>query len=218
MSPPASPQIGTVVSVAFGENAYVVFDHVNGPAAVIDPGLEPDKILQYLDARSLDVQAILNTHGHADHIAGDTALKQRFPDAPVCIHQADAPMLQDAQLNLSLPFGVSLTVAPADRLLNDGDTVEAADLRFEVVHVPGHSPGHVVFVLRGDATVVFDGDVLFADGIGRTDLPGGDYDLLIQGIREELLTLPPDTQIYPGHGPPTTVDRERRLNPFLAGA
>ena len=217
MSTPGATHIGTVVSAAFDENAYVVSPESDGGALVIDPGLEPDKIVRYLDRRRLSVEAILNTHGHADHIAGNGLLKERFPDACLCIHQADAPMLSDPVLNLSSPFGVSLTSPPADRLLHDRDTIEAAGLRLEVIHVPGHSPGHVVFLLAGDPPTVFDGDVLFAGSIGRFDFPGGDHDLLVDGIRRELLTLPPDTQVCPGHGPPTTVDRERRTNPFVGG-
>ena len=213
-----TPQIGTVVSAAFGENAYVVSAESSGTAAVIDPGLEPGAILQYVLDHSLGVDAILNTHGHADHIAGNALVKERFPDARLCIHEADAPMLADPILNLSGPFGISLTSPPADRFLRDGDSIDAAGLRFDVVHMPGHSPGHVVFVLPGHPTIVFDGDVLFADSIGRSDFPGGDHDLLIAGIRHKLLSLPPDTQVYPGHGPPTTVGREARTNPFVSGS
>ena len=217
MSVQGTPQIGTVVSVAFDENAYVIFAEPNGPAVVIDPGLEPDKILRYLDARSLRVAAILNTHGHADHIAGNGALKQRYPDAPLCILQADAPMLTDAVLNLSQPFGIALQSPPADRLLQDRDSIVEAGLQLEVMHIPGHSPGHVVFVLGGEPAVVFGGDVLFAGSIGRTDFPGGDHELLIAGIRRKLLTMPADTRICPGHGPPTTVGHESRTNPFVSG-
>ena len=218
MPPDGIPHIGIVVSVAFDENAYVVSAAPTGPAVVIDPGLEPDKILRYLDTRSLRVEAVLNTHGHADHIAGNGVLKDRYPQADLCIHEADAPLLADPVLNLSQPFGFALTSPPADRLLHDRDTVVTAGLRLEVVHIPGHSPGHVVFVWPGTPSLVFGGDVLFAGSIGRTDFPGGDQAQLIAGIRQKLYTMPADTRICPGHGPSTTVGQECRTNPFVSGA
>jgi glyoxylase-like metal-dependent hydrolase (beta-lactamase superfamily II) len=182
---------------------------------VIDPGLEPDLILEFLRERDLTTEAILNTHGHADHIGGNGAVKAAFPDAPLIIGEREAPMLTDAEINLSAPFGMPITSPPADRTVNEGDTVKAADLAFEVYEIPGHSPGHVVFLLRGSPCLVFGGDVLFRGGIGRFDFPGGSEAQLLGGIRKKLFTLPPDTVIYPGHGPVTTVAHEMKTNPFL---
>jgi glyoxylase-like metal-dependent hydrolase (beta-lactamase superfamily II) len=164
------------------------------------------------------VRLILNTHGHVDHIAGNAALKRAFPDAPLLIGAGDAAMLTDPMLNLSGLSGVAVTSPPADRLLVEGDVVEAAGLRLEVLDIPGHSPGHIVFVLRDEPPVVFGGDVLFRGSIGRTDFPGGDLDQLLGGIRAKLWPLPAATVVYPGHGPATTVGHERRTNPFLTGS
>jgi len=162
----------------------------------------------------LTAAVILNTHGHVDHIAGNAALKASFPDAPLVIGLGDAAMLTDPMLNMSGLAGVAITSPPADRTVQEGDVVDMAGLRLEVLGIPGHSPGHVVFVLR-DGPVVFGGDVLFAGSIGRTDFPGGDLEQLLSGIRAKLWPLPDQTRVYPGHGPPTTVGDEKRTNPFL---
>jgi hydroxyacylglutathione hydrolase len=212
----AELHIRTLVSMPFEENTYVVWSEGRTDAVVFDPGLEPEQILDFLREGGLTVATILNTHGHADHIGGNGALKAAFPDAPLIIGTGDAPMLTDADANLSGPFGLPITSPPADRTVNEGETVEAAGLTFDVLEVPGHSPGHVAFVLRAAAPVrVFGGDVLFRGGIGRSDFPRGDHELLLDGIRRKFFTLPPDTVVYPGHGPVTTVAHERRTNPFL---
>ncbi len=210
-------QIRTLVSMPFEENTYVAWLPGRGDAVVIDPGLEPNAILDFLRDEGLTPAAILNTHGHADHIAGNGAMKEAFPSAPLVIGARETPLLADAELNLSAAFGFEIISPPADRLVKEGDIVEAAGLRFDVYDIPGHSPGHVVFVLRGSPVVVFGGDVLFREGVGRTDFPGGSSHLLHDGIRGKLYTLPADTVIYPGHGPVTTVGHEMGNNPFVAG-
>jgi len=210
-------QISTIVSELFEENCFIVWLKGNKEAIAIDPGLDPPAILQELSDRKLNVAAILNTHGHADHIAGNAALKQIFPTAPLIIGQGDAHMLSDADANLSAPFGMRLQSPPADRLISEGDIVEAAGIRLEVVDLPGHSPGHVIFIYRSRPIVVFGGDVLFRGSIGRTDFFNSRPDLFIPGIHRKVLTLPPDTIVYPGHGPLTTVGYERDTNPFLQG-
>jgi hydroxyacylglutathione hydrolase len=209
-------RIAVVESMPFAENTYVAWRPGRTDAIVIDPGFEPDAVLEQLRAERLTPAAILNTHGHVDHIAGNEALKAAFPDVPLIIGAGDAAMLTDPMLNLSGLAGVAITSPPADRTVREGEVVEAAGLRLEVLDIPGHSPGHVVFVLR-DGAVVFGGDVLFAGSIGRTDFPGGDSDVLLNGIRAKLWPLSDETRVYPGHGPPTTVGEERRSNPFLAG-
>ena len=208
-------QIRTLVSMPFEENTYVAWLPGRNDAVVIDPGLEPDAILDFLREEGLTAAAILNTHGHADHIAGNEAMKQAFPDAPLVIGTRETPLLADAELNLSAAFGFEIVSPAADRTVAESEIVEAAGLRFEVFDVPGHSPGHVVYVFRGPPCLVFGGDVLFRDGVGRTDFPGGDARLLYDGIRQKLFALPDDTVVYPGHGPVTTVGRERRTNPFV---
>ncbi len=213
----AAPQVHTVVSMPFEENSYVVWPGGRRECVVIDPGLEPGLILDFLREQGLTAVAILNTHGHADHIAGNAALKEAFPDAPLIIGANETRLLSDAHANLSAPFGLALTSPPADRTVREGDVVEVAGLRLEVRDVPGHSPGHVVFVHHGKPCLVFGGDVLFRGSIGRFDFPGSDGPLLLEGIREKLFTLPPDTVVYPGHGPATTVGHEMQTNPYLSG-
>ena len=212
-----TPQVRTVTSMPFDENSYVVWLAGRPDCVVIDPGLEPDLILGFLRDEGLTPRAILNTHGHADHIAGNAALKDAFPDAPLIIGANETRLLADANANLSAPFGMALTSPPADRTVREGDVVEAAGLRLEVRDVPGHSPGHVVFVHHGPPCLVFGGDVLFRGSIGRFDFPGGDGPLLLEGIRDKLFTLPPEAVVYPGHGPATTVGHEMATNPYLSG-
>jgi hydroxyacylglutathione hydrolase len=211
-------QIHTLVSMPFSENTYVVWQTGRDDALVFDPGLEPDLILQFLQERELRPAAILNTHGHADHIGGNEALKQAYPEAPLIIGADDANMLTDADANLSAPFGLPIVSPPADRLLREGDVVDLAGIPLEVFDIPGHSPGHIVFVYRAAPVLVFGGDVLFRGSVGRTDFPGGSAERLFSGIRAKLFTLPDDTVVYPGHGPVTTTGHEKRTNPFLAGS
>ena len=194
----------------FGENTYVVWLAGNKDALVIDPGLEPDLILDFLTQVGLRVAAILNTHGHGDHIGGNAAMKEAFPNAPLLIGVGDAHLLEDAEANMSAPFGWEIVSPPADRLVREGEIVEAAGIRLEVLEIPGHSPGHVVFVHRGEPSIVFGGDVLFRGSIGRYDFPNADGPRLLRGIREKLFTLPDDTVVYPGHGPVTTTGFEKR--------
>jgi hydroxyacylglutathione hydrolase len=125
-------------------------------------------------------------------------------------------LLIDANLNLSAPFGLPITSPPADRLVREGDILEIAGIRLEVLDIPGHSPGHVAFIYRGKPCRAFSGDVLFRGSVGRTDFPGGSAEVLFEGIRTKLFTLPPDTMVYSGHGPVTTIEYEKRTNPFVA--
>jgi glyoxylase-like metal-dependent hydrolase (beta-lactamase superfamily II) len=184
---------------------------------VVDPGFEFDVILDFLAEQNLTPAAILNTHGHADHIGGNAAMKEAFPEAPIVVGSNDANMLTDAEANLSAPFGMPMTSPPADRLVREGDTIEYAGIKLEVIDVPGHSPGHVVFVFRGEPILVFGGDVLFRGSIGRSDFPGSDGPLLIRGIQTKLFALPDETVVYPGHGPVTTIGNEKRSNPYVGG-
>jgi glyoxylase-like metal-dependent hydrolase (beta-lactamase superfamily II) len=211
-----SLQIQTIVSTPFAENTYVAWQDGRTDAVVIDPGTEPDAILAFLRERGLTPAAVLNTHGHVDHIAGNADLKAAYPDAPLVIGVGDEPLLTDPGLNLSRPYGFDVVSPPADRVVREGDTVLFAGLTLDIREIPGHSPGHIVYAVR-DAGVVFGGDVLFRGSIGRTDFPGGSFETLAAGIREKLYTMPDETVVYPGHGPVTKVGHEKRTNPFVPG-
>jgi len=207
--------IEVIESAPFGQNAFVLWQEGRTDAIVFDPGFDSRSILQLLERRKLRLAAILDTHGHIDHIAGNAALKQAHPDAPLVIGRNEIAALSDADVNLSRPFGIPITSPPPDRLVDDGEKIEIAGFSFEVREIPGHSPGSVVFVCTAyDPPFVIGGDVLFAGSIGRTDL-GGDYEQLMSGIFAKLLNLPDQTKVYPGHGPATTIGQEKRTNPFL---
>jgi hydroxyacylglutathione hydrolase len=209
-------KIEVVESAPFAENAYVLWRRGGTEALVVDPSFDTDSVLEWLDREGLNLAAILNTHGHADHIAGNAAIKEIFPGAPLIIGKNEASLLTDPDANLSAAFGMPLISPPADRTVDHGEVLELAGFTFEVREIPGHSPGSVVFVARDfEPGFVLGGDVLFAGSVGRTDLAYGDGPLLFAGIRLKLFDLPDATRVFPGHGPPTTIGRERRTNPFV---
>ena len=198
----------------FVENCYLVIDEAGGECAVIDPGEEASLIAHKIADAGGKPVAIWVTHAHIDHVLGVPRLKADT-GAPVYLHPGDR-LLYDHVPEQASAFGMRATPLPApDRALAHGDLLRVGSLEFRVRHAPGHSPGSVVFEGHGMA---FAGDVLFQGSIGRTDLPGGDFETLLKSIERELLSLPDSTIVYCGHGPETTVGRERRANPFLTGA
>jgi hydroxyacylglutathione hydrolase len=216
---PSDVVVACIESAPFGENSYVFGRRGGGECCVVDPGFEPEAIIDWIESHRLTPVAILLTHGHSDHIAGNAALRARWPGVPILIGRDDASKLTDPAGNLSGRFGLDLVSPPADRLLADGESLELAGLRIGVAAIPGHSCGHVVFLIEGiSPRLVFGGDVLFHEGIGRTDFHDGDFALLAAGIRRHLYALPDDTVVFPGHGGPTTVGHERRHNPFVTAA
>ena len=212
----AGYRVEVVESAPFAENAYILWRTDSDVAIIVDPSFDVPSIARVVEHERLTVAAIVNTHGHADHIAGNAAMLRAFPAAPLLIGRHDAPLLTDPERNLSAQFGIPMVSPPADRLLDAGEVVELAGMTFEVREIPGHSPGSVVFVCRDfEPHFVIGGDVLFAGSVGRTDLAYGDGPLLIRGIKAKLFDLPDSTEVWPGHGPTTTVGRERRTNPFV---
>lgn len=212
-------QITRIVSAPLEENAYIARLEGRNDCLVVDPGLEPERIIEYLEQESLTLAAILNTHGHFDHIAGNRALKERWPECRLIIGSGDAGKLTDPDANLSAGFGLAGTSPAADVLVKEGEAISEAGIELEVLEIPGHSAGHVVFLCRQqDPILVFVGDVIFADSIGRADFPDSNPRQLTTGIRTKLFTLPDSTVLLPGHGPTTTVGREKKHNPFVGEA
>ena len=208
--------LAVVVSELFQENAYIAHLEGRSDCLVFDPGLDVEAIIDKLAELKLVPAAILNTHGHADHIAGNGALKRKWPAAPLVIGSIDASKLTSPIENLSRGYGIDLISPAADKLVHEGDVYSGAGLELEVYETPGHSVGHVVFIWKGGSPwVVFGGDVLFQGSIGRTDFPDGSFEQLAAAIRNKLYTLPDDTLVLPGHGPTTTVGFEKQHNPFV---
>lgn len=197
----------------FGVNNYLVHARGSSKAILIDACEDTQSILKKIDELKLELVYLVNTHGHGDHIAGNEVII-RETGAKLLIGEIDRPYLTDPRLNLSLFMGVELRSPEADRLLNEGDVVELEDMRFEVLHTPGHTPGHITLVARED-NLAFVGDVIFRQGIGRTDFPGGSHEQLIETIQTKIYSLPDEMILYNGHGPTTTVGDEKRHNPFV---
>ncbi len=206
---------GIVPVTAFQQNCTILFDDAEKIGVVVDPGGDVDRILEVLTGHGIKVQAIWLTHGHIDHAGGAMALKEALGVEIIGPHEADKPLLDNIE-SQAKRYGTAEDARNCvpDRFLKDGDTVFFGEHSFEVLHCPGHAPGHVVYYNRA-AGFAHVGDVLFRGSVGRTDLPGGDHDALIRSIKEKLLPLGDEVGFICGHGPGGRFGEERRSNPFL---
>jgi hydroxyacylglutathione hydrolase len=199
----------------FQENCYVIGDEQTGAGALVDPGDEAARIALAVEQTGLEISQIIITHAHIDHVGAVAALVDEYA-CPVLMHAEAEPMLQQLPtqaMMMGLRFGKVPTV---DRHIEDEEVLEVGSLRLRSLYTPGHAPGHLAFYVE-DEGLVLSGDALFAGSVGRTDLFGGDMDLLMRSINERLLTLPDETRVLSGHGPETTIGEERTRNPFLGG-
>jgi glyoxylase-like metal-dependent hydrolase (beta-lactamase superfamily II) len=195
-------------------NCYIIGCGETKEGVVVDTGAEAGKILSRVAKLGLKIDKIILTHGHPDHMSALAEVRQAT-GAKVLIHSADADMLPDARRNLSIFMGQKLELKQADVLLKDGDTIKVGNITLDVIHTPGHTPGGICLKCAGD--VLITGDTLFAGSVGRSDFPGGSHTQLIDSIKNKLLKFSPETRIYPGHGPGSTIGKEKSSNPFLTG-
>ena len=210
-------KVQSFVFNAFQENTYVLFDETN-ECIVIDPGCsdedENNILRSFIEKNKLTVKLLLNTHCHIDHVLGNYFIKEKYK-VPFLMHEADLPVLKSVKV-YAPSYGIfQYTEAEPDKFLKEGDVIRFGNQSLKVLFVPGHAPGHVAFYDETNQ-IVIGGDVLFYNSIGRTDLPGGNYDQLIDSIHRKLFTLPDDVTVYPGHGPETTIGIEKKTNPFCA--
>jgi hydroxyacylglutathione hydrolase len=199
----------------FQENCYVIGNEETGAGALVDPGDEAARIALAVEQTGLDIGQIIITHAHIDHVGAIAALADEYA-CPVLMHAEAEPMLQQLPtqaMMMGLRFG---RVPAVDRHIEDEELIDVGGLRMRSLYTPGHAPGHLAFYVAVEG-LVLSGDALFAGSVGRTDLFGGDMELLMRSINERLLTLPDQTRVLPGHGPETTIGEERATNPFLGG-
>jgi len=205
-------QLVTINNNPMGQNVYLYFDPVKKEGVIIDPGHNANEILAETDKHDIAIKGILLTHGHFDHITAVGDINAHL-QAEICCHTEEKSMLEDSELNLSTRTGNIVEISPT-RLLNCGDTFSFANTTLEIIHTPGHTPGCVCYYDKENA-VIFTGDTLFKMSVGRTDLPAGCRDTLMDGIKNKLFVLPGNVVVYPGHGGKTTIEQEKKSNPFV---
>lgn len=197
---------------SFGTNVYVAVNEETKEAVIVDPAAFPDYVCSHIKEEGLEVRAVLLTHGHIDHIGGVDAVLREFP-VPVYAHVMEVEVLKNEQENLSAMFGAAYTFEKAVGL-RDGEILPTAGFEFRIIHTPGHTKGGCCYYEK-DENVLFSGDTLFMQSVGRTDFPTGSTSTLIRSIREKLLILPEETKVYPGHMEETTIGFEKERNPFI---
>ena len=212
--PPFFMLIEAIVVGALQVNCYLVVDTNTQEAVLIDPGDEAEHILHRLSGLGCRIKAILLTHAHFDHVMGVRKVKEAL-NAPILLHEAEVGIYEALQEHASAYGFHPDAPLPADRHIKTGDVISFGTLTLSVRETPGHSPGGVSYVSEGASPVVFSGDALFAGSIGRTDFPNSSFETLERSIRVRLYTLPDDTVVYPGHGPATTIGREKQYNPYV---
>lgn len=203
----------TVVVGPLGVNCFILGCEQSREGVIVDPGAESGRILERVGELGLKIGMVINTHGHFDHVGGNRKVLEATR-AKLLVHRDDVHFLGRAA-DVAAMYGLDTENSPVpDTLLEDGMTISAGALTLRVLHTPGHTPGGCCLLLEGEGKVL-TGDTLFEESVGRTDFPGSSHESLITSIREKLLTLPDETEVYPGHGPATSIGRERRYNPYL---
>lgn len=201
----------------FQENTYIVADDVTGEAVIIDPGCydqrEKEELARFIEANNLTVKKLLLTHAHLDHVFGCAFVKRKY-GVKLYLHELDLVIFNDVPNRMAMYGLRGYDPTDVDEYLHEGDQISVGSIKFDVVHVPGHAPGHVAFINHAEHYII-GGDVLFKGSVGRTDFPFCDHDALLNSIRTKFYTLPDDYTVYAGHMEPTTIGREKKSNPFV---
>ncbi|MCL4742023.1 MAG: MBL fold metallo-hydrolase [Phycisphaerales bacterium] len=214
MQPEPAPTIEIVTLGPWETNCHIVSVPGSDECWIVDAGFDPAPLIDAVRRRGLRPTALLLTHAHLDHIGGVGEVLRAFPGTPIWLHAAETRWLNDPELNLSAAVGMPVTTPGPDRTLEGGEELTLAGTTWRVLHTPGHSPGGITLVHDASNTAIV-GDTLFAGSVGRSDFPTSDPDALVRSIRDTLYALPDDTRVLPGHGPATTIGREKRSNPFV---